>query len=338
MRCKWADPKDNLYIEYHDKEWGRPTFNDRYLLEMLILESFQAGLSWKTVLHKRAAFKKAYDDFEIDRICAYDDQKVKELLSDKGLIKSKAKIEASITNARIFKSIVREFGSFYTYLRSFTKGFIIYENDKTSSPLSKALAKDLKRRGMRYVGEVTIYAYLCAVGIINAHEKDCFLYCDIELYEPQLEHRDKKSSRPELIFDELLGADREKKTDLMLTFDGSLKSHFEDQKVQDMYEAYIYERQKKCFLGKVSYRYCKEKDLYGCEIFIDDRYLRCDYFKKAMYLLFKRAKSQGIKVLYSKIEAGCENKLKAFESVGFVITCDKAIKKDVCGVILMVEL
>ena len=175
-RCKWCNLKNTLYIEYHDNEWCVPNFNDKYLYEMLLLESFQAGLSWECVLNKRDSFRKAYDDFDLNKVISYDDNKVNELLSNKDIIRNKRKINASINNSKIFKTIVDEYGSFYNYLRTFTKDRTIYETNKTTNDLSDALSKDLQNRGMTFVGSVIIYAYLQAIGVIYSHDKDCYLY------------------------------------------------------------------------------------------------------------------------------------------------------------------
>lgn len=174
-RCKWCNLNNKKYIEYHDKEWGVPNFDDKYLFEMLILESFQAGLSWECILNKRENFEKAYDNFEIDKICLYDDNKVKELLNDKNIIRNKLKIIASINNAKNFRKIMQEYSSFYDYLKTFTNGKIIYEINKTKSDLSDNISKDLISRGMKFVGSTTIYSYLQAVGIIFSHDDECFL-------------------------------------------------------------------------------------------------------------------------------------------------------------------
>lgn len=175
-RCFWCNLNNPLYVEYHDNEWCKPNFNDDYLFEMLILESFQAGLSWECVLNKREAFIKAFDNFDIDRIVGYKEDKVNELLGNKDIIRNKLKIKAAINNANIFKKIQKEYGSFYNYLKIFTKAKIIYENDKVSSKLSDDISKDLKKRGMKFVGTTIIYSYLQAIGIINSHDDDCFLY------------------------------------------------------------------------------------------------------------------------------------------------------------------
>lgn len=175
-RCKWCNLKNPLYVEYHDTEWCVPNFDDKYLYEMLILESFQAGLSWECVLNKRNSFRKAYDDFDIDKVVCYDEAKINELLNNKGIIRNRLKINASIKNSRIFKGIIEEYGSFYNYLKTFTKGKIIYETDKTTNALSDAVSKDLQARGMTFVGSVIIYSYLQAIGVIYSHDKDCFLH------------------------------------------------------------------------------------------------------------------------------------------------------------------
>lgn len=175
-RCKWCNLNNPIYIEYHDKEWGVMNINDDYLLEMLILESFQAGLSWECVLNKRESFRQAYDNFNIDKICNYTENKIKELSENKDIIRNKLKIKASINNAKIFKSIQKEFGSFSNYLKTFTKDNIIYETDKTTNFLSDNISKDLIKRGMKFVGSTIIYSYLQALGIIYSHEKECFLY------------------------------------------------------------------------------------------------------------------------------------------------------------------
>ena len=173
MRCKWCNEKNKKYVEYHDKEWGILNTEDRYLLEMLILESFQAGLSWECVLNKREAFRKSYDNFAIDKIINYDDKKIEELINNKDIIRNKLKIKSSINNARIFKQISEEYKGFYNYLKTFTKGYVIYENDKTTSILSDNISQDLQKRGMKFVGSTIIYSYLQAIGVINSHDDTC---------------------------------------------------------------------------------------------------------------------------------------------------------------------
>lgn len=175
-RCKWCNTKNKIYIDYHDNEWGLLNTEDKYLYEMLILESFQAGLSWECVLNKRESFRKSYDNFDIDKVINYDDKKIEELLNNKNIIRNKLKIKASINNSKIFKDIIKEYGNFYNYLKTFTKGKIIYEANKVTNKLSDSISKDLYKRGMRFVGSTIIYSYLQAVGIINSHEKYCFKY------------------------------------------------------------------------------------------------------------------------------------------------------------------
>ena len=175
-RCKWCNLKNDLYVTYHDTEWCAPNFDDKYLYEMLILESFQAGLSWECVLNKRESFRKAYDDFDLDKVISYDENKVCELINNKEIIRNKRKINASINNSKIFKTIVCEYGSFHNYLRTFTKDRTIFETDKTTNDLSDAISKDLQNRGMTFVGSVIIYSYLQAIGVIYSHDKECFLF------------------------------------------------------------------------------------------------------------------------------------------------------------------
>ena len=175
-RCSWCNLNNKLYVDYHDNEWCQANFNDKYLFEMLILESFQAGLSWECVLNKRESFRKAYDNFSIDKVCNYSDDKIIELTNNKDIIRNKLKINASINNAKIFKNIVLEFGSFYNYLKKFTNDEIFYETGLTSSSLSDTISNDLRRRGMKFVGTTIIYSYLQAIGIIYSHEKCCFMY------------------------------------------------------------------------------------------------------------------------------------------------------------------
>ena len=173
MRCKWCNEKNEKYVEYHDKEWGILNTEDKYLLEMLILESFQAGLSWECVLNKREAFRRSYDNFNIDKIINYDDKKIEELINNKDIIRNKLKIKSSINNAIIFRKISEEYKGFYNYLKTFTKGNIIYENDKTTSILSDNISQDLQKRGMKFVGSTIICSYLQAIGVINSHDDTC---------------------------------------------------------------------------------------------------------------------------------------------------------------------
>ncbi|MEY8404918.1 DNA-3-methyladenine glycosylase I [Oscillospiraceae bacterium 44-34] len=178
-RCCWADPSLDLYTAYHDQEWGRPEHNDRKLFEMLILEGFQAGLSWITILKKREAFRKVFDDFDPSVVAGYGPEKLEALMSDPGIVRNRRKIEASVTNASVFLEIQKEFGSFDRYLWDFTQGQIILNTDdvvRASSNLSDRISADLKRRGMKFVGTVIIYSFLQAVGVVNDHEMDCWRY------------------------------------------------------------------------------------------------------------------------------------------------------------------
>lgn len=175
-RCKWCNLKNQKYIEYHDNEWCKTNLDEKYLFEMLILESFQAGLSWECVLNKRENFKKAYDDFNLNKVIFYDDVKINELLSNKNIIRNKLKIKASINNAKIFKQIQDEFGSFGKYLITFTQNKVLYEINQDTNYLSDKISNDLQKRGMKFVGSTIIYSYLQAIGIIYSHDRECFMY------------------------------------------------------------------------------------------------------------------------------------------------------------------
>lgn len=178
-RCSWVNEKSEIYIKYHDEEWGVPKYDDRELFELLVLESFQAGLSWLTVLKKREAFQKAFDNFDVKKVANYTKGKVKELLDNPGIIRSKNKILASINNAKIFIKIQKEYGTFADYIWGFTGGKIIKNktnNIPVSTELSDKISKDLKKRGMKYTGTVIIYSYLQAIGVVNDHETECFKY------------------------------------------------------------------------------------------------------------------------------------------------------------------
>ncbi len=175
-RCSWCNIKNPLYVDYHDKEWALPVYDDETLFEFLILESFQAGLSWETILNKRESFRDAFDGFDAKKISEYGEDKVLQLMQNSSIVRNHRKIEASVNNARVFLEIKREFGTFCEYIWHFTNGETIYESDKTSSALSDTVSYDLKKRGMRFVGTTIIYSFLQATGIINSHEKCCFLY------------------------------------------------------------------------------------------------------------------------------------------------------------------
>ena len=174
-RCSWVS-EEEVYIRYHDDEWGVPTHDDRELFEMLVLESFQAGLSWITILKKRENFKRAFDDFDVEKVAGYGEDKINELRENKEIIRHKGKIASAITNAKVFIEIQEEFGSFDEYIWSFTDGNIIKAEYLTESDLSKAISKDLKKRGMKFVGPTIIYSYLESIGIIDNHEKECFKF------------------------------------------------------------------------------------------------------------------------------------------------------------------
>lgn len=174
-RCIWCNEKNPLYVKYHDEEWGVPRFDDGYLFEMLLLESFQAGLSWECVLNKRENFRRAFDGFDRMRIQGYGEGKLCELYANSGIIRNKRKILAAVNNARVFEEIVSECGSFLNYLRGFWDGETVYDSTSVTSPLSDAISKDLSLRGMSFVGSTIIYSFLQAIGVINSHGDGCFL-------------------------------------------------------------------------------------------------------------------------------------------------------------------
>ena len=179
IRCQWC-VGDKLYQEYHDKEWGKPIYDDAILFEFIILESFQAGLSWITILKKRENFRNAFDNFNYKKIANYDEKKIAELMQNAGIIRSELKIKSAISNAKAFLKIQQEFGSFSKYIWNFTNGKPIVNHPKTvidvpaTTILSEAISKDLKKRGFKFVGPTIIYAYMQAVGIVNDHVADCF--------------------------------------------------------------------------------------------------------------------------------------------------------------------
>lgn len=175
-RCKWCNLNNKLYVTYHDEEWCQERYDDKYIFEMLILESFQAGLSWECILKKREAFRTAYDHFDLDKVCEYKEDKINELMNNSKIIRNRLKILASINNAKIFKQIIMSYGSFYNYLKKFTNGKRYIEVAKVSSKLSDNISTDLKRRGMKFVGTKIIYSFLQAIGIIYSHEDGCYLY------------------------------------------------------------------------------------------------------------------------------------------------------------------
>lgn len=180
-RCAWCE-KDDLYRNYHDNEWGKPVYDDATIFEFLILETFQAGLSWYTVLAKRENFRKAFDNFDYTKIAQYSDEKLNVLSEDVGIIRNKLKIKATVSNAQAFMMIQKEFGTFSKYIWNFVDGKPITNKLKTlkdvpsTSPISDALSKDLKKRGFKFVGSTVIYAHMQATGMVNDHVQDCFLF------------------------------------------------------------------------------------------------------------------------------------------------------------------
>jgi DNA-3-methyladenine glycosylase I len=180
-RCSWVT-NSKLYQEYHDYEWGQPVFDDATLFEFLILETFQAGLSWITILNKRGNFRKAFDNFDYQKIATYPESKYESLLLDAGIIRNKLKIRSAITNAQLFMDVQQEFGSFSAFIWSYVDGKPIINrfNKREEVPattfLSDKISKDLKKHGFKFVGSTVIYAYMQAVGMVNDHTTDCFKY------------------------------------------------------------------------------------------------------------------------------------------------------------------
>lgn len=180
-RCSWVTD-DPLYIDYHDNEWGVPVYDDRHLFEMLSLEGAQAGLSWLTILKRRENYRKAFDNFDPAIICAYEDDKISSLLANEGIIRNRLKVKSVVTNAKAFINIQKEFGSFSNYLWGFVNGKPMINSWQTqeevpvSTKESEILSKDLKKRGFKFVGPVICYAFMGAVGMVNDHTKECFLY------------------------------------------------------------------------------------------------------------------------------------------------------------------
>lgn len=180
-RCHWARGIDPDYLRYHDEEWGRPVHDDRHLFEMLTLEGAQAGLSWSTILHKRAAYRRAFARFDPKKVARFDARKRKALMADAGIVRNRLKIDSTVTNAQSFLEVQREFGSFDRYLWAFVEGRPIINRPRgmgdvpARTELSDNISKDLKRRGFRFVGSTIIYALLQAVGVVNDHSRECFL-------------------------------------------------------------------------------------------------------------------------------------------------------------------
>lgn len=185
-RCAWVRADDPLYIKYHDKEWGVPIFdNDRLLFEFLILEGMQAGLSWITILKKRASYRKCFDNFNARKIAQYDKRKIQALMKNEGIIRNRLKIESVISNAKAYLEVKREFSSFSDYIWSFVEGKPIQNHWRelksvpSRTDISDKLSKDLKKRGFKFVGSTICYAFMQAVGLVNDHTTDCFRYREI---------------------------------------------------------------------------------------------------------------------------------------------------------------
>jgi len=185
VRCPWPT-EDLMMIEYHDKEWGVPVHDDGKIFEFLILEGMQAGLSWSTILHKRENFRKAFDNFDVTKVAAYDARKIKSLLSDAGIIRNKLKLESAVNNARQFIKLQDEFGSFDKYIWQFVNGRPIMNERKTLRNLptrtkeSDAMSDDLRKRGFKFVGTTICYAHMQAAGMVNDHMVNCFRYRELE--------------------------------------------------------------------------------------------------------------------------------------------------------------
>jgi DNA-3-methyladenine glycosylase I len=181
-RCDWVPKNDELYTEYHDKEWGVPVYDDRTLFEFLILEGFQSGLSWRTILYKRENFRKAFDQFDPEIIAGYDEKKIQALLQNAGIIRNKLKVRGAVQNARCFLEVQNEFGNFKDYIWRFTDGKPIKNQFKTlkdipaTTTISDTMSKDLKSRGFKFVGSTVCYAHMQATGMVNDHLVDCFRY------------------------------------------------------------------------------------------------------------------------------------------------------------------
>jgi len=179
-RCWGITSEDPLMADYHDNEWGKPVHDDRHLFEVLILDGAQAGLSWRTILNKRDNYREAFDNFDVQKVAKYDDKKVQELMDNAGIVRNLLKIRSATRNAKVFIDIQKEFGSFDKYIWGFTNGKIIDNKRKTgdpmlaTSPLSDEISKDLKKRGMNFVGSTIIYAIIQTIGIVDDHDEGCY--------------------------------------------------------------------------------------------------------------------------------------------------------------------
>ncbi|HEX3423495.1 MAG TPA: DNA-3-methyladenine glycosylase I [Sphingomicrobium sp.] len=185
-RCAWVKPDDQMMIDYHDREWGVPVHDDRRHFEFLVLEGAQAGLSWATILKRREGYRRAFADFDPEKVALYPQKRIEELLLDAAIIRNRQKIEATVRNARSFLAIRDEFGSFDSYCWRFVDGRPILNHRKSTkeipatSPESDSFSKDLKKRGFSFVGSTIIYAHMQAVGMVNDHLADCFRYSEVE--------------------------------------------------------------------------------------------------------------------------------------------------------------
>lgn len=181
-RCAWVNEADDLYQEYHDKEWGRPVYDDQTIFEFLVLESAQAGLSWITILRKRENYRKAFANFAPEKVAKFTEKKVLSLLKNSGIVRNELKIRAAINNAQRFLEVQKEFGSFAKYIWAFVDNKPVDGKRKTSkqipasTPISDTLAKDMKKRGFKFLGSTTLYAHMQATGMVNDHLTTCFCY------------------------------------------------------------------------------------------------------------------------------------------------------------------
>jgi len=188
IRCPWQSD-DKLMIKYHDKEWGAPLHNDRKLFEFLILEGFQAGLNWRTILYKRENFRKAFDNFDYNKVAKYDRRKIDSLLKDAGIIRNKLKVEGAVANAKAFLRVRKEFGTFDKYIWSFVNNKPIQNNFKSlkeipaKTKLSDMISDDLREREFKFVGSTIVYAHMQATGMVNDHMLSCFRHQEILLNE-----------------------------------------------------------------------------------------------------------------------------------------------------------
>ncbi len=184
-RCEWVPLNKPTYVKYHDEEWGVPIHDDQKMFEFLILESFQAGLSWEIILNKRENFRKAFAYFDFNKVATYDENKVQSLLLDKGIVRNQLKIRASINNAQRYLEVIEEFGSFCNYFWGFTGGkphinqFKVMGEIPAKTELSDTIAKDLKKRGFKFMGTTVVYAHMQAVGMVNDHIEGCFRYAEV---------------------------------------------------------------------------------------------------------------------------------------------------------------